>query len=290
MNTVAIAGVGLIGGSFGLALRQAGWQGRILGVSSPRTLEEALRRGAIDEAVSLEEAAGRADLIYLAQPISTILATLDRLARLARPGCLVTDAGSTKVDIVRRASALPPQVEFLGGHPLAGKEARGVGAADARLFVGRTYVLTPRSAAALETPCVSAFMHMLDLIGAVPMVLDAEKHDAIVALTSHLPQLASTALASVVGSQVSDEQELRVSGPALRDSTRLALSSWEVWRDIIATNTANIEHVLGVYIDKLTEVRDDLRNQRLGVHFSAASEAASKIRRLGDRTTQQKGE
>jgi Prephenate dehydrogenase len=126
MQTVAIAGVGLIGGSFALALKQAGFHGRILGVSSPRTLDEAMRLGVIDEPATLEEAAARADLIYLAQPIRGILGTLTELGGRIRPGCLVTDAGSTKLQIVKHAVAHLPVSQFVGGHPMAGKESRGL--------------------------------------------------------------------------------------------------------------------------------------------------------------------
>jgi prephenate dehydrogenase len=291
MRTIAIAGVGLIGGSLGLALRKYGWDGTILGVSSPRTIEEALRLGAIHEGVSLEAAAGRADLIYLAQPVGVILDTIDRLGTLVRPGCLITDAGSTKTQIVARArQAFKPAVQFLGGHPLAGKEARGVGAADADLFAGRTYVLTPTYEAELMTPAVRDFMNLLTIIRAVPAVVTAEKHDTVVAFTSHLPQMAATALATVVGTQVQQTQYLHVSGPGLQDSTRLALSSWDVWRDIVQTNVGNIDHALSVYIDKLTEIRENLQTQRLGEEFSIASEAAARIRRVGAINLVRRGE
>ncbi|HSV13378.1 MAG TPA: prephenate dehydrogenase/arogenate dehydrogenase family protein, partial [Tepidisphaeraceae bacterium] len=135
MNTVAIAGVGLIGGSFALALRKAGFQGTIIGVSSPATVQKALSLGVIDEAMPLAEAVSAADLVYLAQPISQILETLDVLDTDA----LVTDAGSTKAVICDRARRLK---RFVGGHPMAGKESRGVEHADADLFRGRPYVLT----------------------------------------------------------------------------------------------------------------------------------------------------
>jgi prephenate dehydrogenase len=161
MQTFAIAGVGLIGGSMGLALRKAGFQGEILGISSAPTIEEAVRRGAVDRGVSLEEAAATADVLYLAQPVSAIMDTLDRLVPLARPACLVTDAGSTKSEIGRRAAAIPL---VLGGHPMAGKESRGIAAADADLFRGRTYVLTPRSHEDLARPEVDTFVRWLSLL------------------------------------------------------------------------------------------------------------------------------
>jgi prephenate dehydrogenase len=278
MRIFAIAGVGLIGGSMGLALRKAGFTGDILGISSPRTIAHAVERGAIDRGVSLEEAAATADVLYLAQPVSVILSTLDRLPSLVRSGCLVTDAGSTKSEIVRRAAAIPL---FVGGHPLAGKESRGVESADPDLFRGRTYVLTPRTGEDSTPVQVESFVRWLSLCGAVTVFLRAEEHDRIVAFTSHLPQLASTALALTVGSQVQDAQQLSISGPGLRDTTRLALSSWEIWHDIVATNTAFIQHALNVYIDKLTALRDNLPTQRTGEQFTLAAGVASKLRWLG---------
>lgn len=151
MNTVAIFGVGLIGGSFALALRSAGFRGRILGVSSPGTIRRALDLGVIDEGASAKAAAGAADLIYLAQPILRIIEILPEIDPWVNPEALVTDAGSTKGTIVERAGSIS-RCQFLGGHPMAGREKRGVESAEADLFRGRPYVLTPRSEAELETP------------------------------------------------------------------------------------------------------------------------------------------
>ena len=137
MQTVAIFGVGLIGGSFALALRRAGFKGEILGVSSGSTISEALRLGVIDRGVPLEEAALASDLVYLAQPIRQIIETLSLLSGRLKPGALVTDAGSTKVEIVKQGKRLLGPGQFLGGHPMAGKEVRGVAAAEAGLFQGR---------------------------------------------------------------------------------------------------------------------------------------------------------
>ena len=139
---IAIVGVGLIGGSFALALRQAGYSGKIIGVSSPATTRTALARGVIDEALPLAAAAAQADVIYLSQPIEKILETLDVIDPLVRPGTLITDAGSTKLAIIERAAAKIKRGRFVGGHPMAGKETRGVEAAEATLFRGRPYVLT----------------------------------------------------------------------------------------------------------------------------------------------------
>ncbi len=276
MRTVAIVGVGLIGGSFGLALKKAGFSGSILGVSSAATLRAALERGAIDEAVSLGDAAARADLIYLAQPIGRILDTLRHLDELVKPGALITDAGSTKSTIVSSARRHIRRCVFLGGHPMAGKEKRGVAEADADLFRGRTYVLTP-DFNTMETRPALEFLEWLGRVGALPVILSAEEHDRIVSFTSHLPQLASTALAATVAEQAGDR--LAVAGPGLSDTTRLALSSYELWRDILATNSQAIEQALTAYINKLEHMRDNLRTREIESEFEIAAALAASLRK-----------
>ena len=280
METVAIVGVGLIGGSFALALRHAGFQGRILGVSSPRTLEKALRRGAIDEALPLEEAAAQADLIYLSQPIRTILDTIPALNAVVRPDALVTDAGSTKARIVRLASEKLTRARFLGGHPMAGKERRGVEAADAGLFRGCAYILTPLEPADLRTPAAAALIGWITRIGARLLVLRPDQHDELAALASHLPQLASTALACTLASQP-DQQELhQVAGPGLVDSTRLALSPYDIWRDILATNPEHIERALSAYIETLEQMRTLAASAAVEPQFLAGARFASALRKV----------
>src|SRR5579872_3779686 len=143
---VSVVGVGLIGGSLALALRKAGFAGKIIGVSSPETVRAALDRGVIDEALPLRDAATQSDLIYLAQPIQRILATLDEIDAHVSPGTLITDAGSTKAAIVARAGKRIRCGRFVGGHPMAGKQTRGVAEAEADLFRDRPYVLTSHDA------------------------------------------------------------------------------------------------------------------------------------------------
>ncbi len=279
MRSVGIVGVGLIGGSFGLALRSAGFAGRIVGVSSEGTIRDAIARGAIDTGVRLEQAAIECDLIYIAQPISTIETTLETLGPLAPENCLITDAGSTKSRIIEKAGKVVVRAQFLGGHPMAGKESRGVTAATADLFRGRPYILTPTESSALDTPLASVFRNWVERCGAHIISVSAAEHDRAVAFTSHLPQLASTALACTLAENLEDERHLGLAGPGLADMSRLALSSYDIWRDILDTNTGNIQHVLDVYIDKLTELRDNLQTQRLGDVFATAAAIASRIRR-----------
>src|SRR5579883_2923966 len=245
-SVVSVVGVGLIGGSFALALRKAGFKGKIIGVSSRETVKAALERGVIDDALPLREAAAQSDLIYLAQPIERILQTLDELDAYVRTGALITDAGSTKAAIVARAAKHIKRAKFVGGHPMAGKQTRGVGEAEAELFQDRPYILTARDHE-LET--------WIERIGARLVVLDAQEHDRLVALTSHLPQLISTALA---GSIAAEPGAAQVVGPAAIDLTRLAMSPYEIWRDIFATNAESIDQALAAFIDRLTDLRKHL--------------------------------
>ena len=267
MTSVSIAGVGLIGGSFALALRKAGFGGRIIGVSSPAAIEAALELGAIDEALPLAEAAAASDWIYLAQPISRILATLDGIDAHVKPGALITDAGSTKRAIVERASGAIRRGRFAGGHPMAGKESSGVEHAEADLFCGRPYVLTSRDQE-LET--------WIERIGARLVFLSPEEHDQLVAVTSHLPQLISTALAAVIGAEPDAAQ---VAGPAAQDLTRLAASPYEIWRDIFATNAEPVDAALRAFIAKLEGLRAELRSPAMERAFEQAAFAAKALRR-----------
>jgi prephenate dehydrogenase len=274
METVAIFGVGLIGGSFGLALRAAGFTGEILGVSSPATLAKAIELRAIDAGATVEEACRRADLLYLSQPIGRIMDTLRHIQPKA--GALVTDAGSTKNMIAGVAREHLKTGQFLGGHPMAGKETRGVESADARLFAGRPYVLTPGGPSEMETSGVREFLGWLDNIGAKTLILGAEEHDYLVAYSSHLPQLASTALAALIAESAPDAAG--VAGPGLVDATRLALSSYDLWRDILATNPDAVEEALNAMIGKLEHLRDNLRTREMEQEFRKAAALASSLR------------
>lgn len=265
-GSVGIVGVGLIGGSFRLALRKAGFSGRIVGVSSPETIRTALALGVIDEALPLADAAAACDLLYLARPIEGILQTLDQIDAHIRPGTLITDAGSTKRTIVERAAKTIHRGRFIGGHPMAGKESRGVEQADADLFRGRPYVLTGRDVE-LES--------WIERIGARLVMMSAEEHDRLVAVTSHLPQLISTALASVIGSEDGAE---RVVGPAAQDLTRLAQSPYDIWRDIFSTNAEPVDSALAAFIEKLEALRSELRSPAMEREFEQAAAAARKLR------------
>ena len=277
MKSVAIIGTGLIGASFGLALRKEGFDGSITGVSSQSAIAAALAVGAIDRGVPLAEAVAQADLVFLSQTIGRILDTLRHLDPLVRPGALVTDAGSTKSEIVDAALEHVSRCQFLGGHPMAGKEMRGAAAADPGLFRGRTWVLTPSQPGELSTGAATGFVTWIRRIGAHPVVMAPAEHDRVVSFTSHLPQMASTALAATAGESVPPEG-LRVAGSGLLDMTRLALSSYDLWRDILSTNAGEIDHALGVYIQKLEHMRENLRTRQLQEEFLRGAATAGRLR------------
>ncbi len=279
MQRVVIIGVGLIGGSFGLGLKSRGFTGRIAGVGRRQTLEKALARGAIDEAFEEPDPAlAAADLVLLATPIMAILDLLERVRRAVPPGALVTDAGSTKAQIVERGASLYDEAPvFIGGHPLAGREKQGIESAEADLFVGAPYVLTPWRRSHLLSEPAREFLQWIERLGARPVVMDAELHDQIVAWTSHLPQLAATALAATIAENVSDRDDLQLSAGGLRDTTRLADSPYRMWRDICLTNTENLETALSALIQKLEHLRDNLRSRALEEEFRRGRELRARL-------------
>jgi len=274
VDAVAIVGTGLIGSSFGLALRAAGFQGEILGVSSPGAIEAATRAGAIDRGTSLKQAAGAARLIFLARPVFGIIETLAKLDAIVNPEALITDAGSTKVAIMAAAKQHLTRARFIGGHPMAGSEKTGAAAADANLFRGRPWVLTPADADAAELTV------WLENFGAEVIRLDAAAHDRMVAFTSHLPQLTSTALAVAV-SNARRINDTAIFGPGLLDMTRLARSSWEVWRDILFTNQDAVLQALEEYSAELARIRQQVESGdeiRLKSLFQQAQQFAEELR------------
>ena len=268
MERVAIVGVGLIGASFGLALRKAGFTGSIVGVSSPRSIAAARDRGAIDMGITLDEAAASSDLIFLSQPIFGIIETLKQLGPLVKKTALVTDAGSTKLAIENVALASLPKGTFVGGHPMAGKEQRGAEAADGDLFRGRPWILTSQSDHAVEME----FRTWLGKVGARVKSLDAATHDRLVAWSSHLPQLASTALAAALHDR--QPAAISVAGPGLTDMTRLAMSSYDLWRDILQTNQTEVSAALDAYIAKLQMLRSNFEGE-----FANGADFAQTLRR-----------
>jgi prephenate dehydrogenase len=258
---VCVVGCGLLGGSFALALRRAGFTGRITACGGKRSPKLAVERGvanAIEESFDRGEVC-EADLVYLAAPIGAIIDFLRTKATLVKPGALITDAGSTKTEICRIArECLPADVQFLGGHPMAGSENTGVDYARADLFDRATYALMATEGAPLKR-----FRPVVESIGARALLAKPEAHDAAVALISHLPQLTASVLGSLLGAghdgAVADrELAQRLAATGWRDMTRLGGSAWSVWRDICLTNQPNISAALGVLIGELQSLKEAL--------------------------------
>jgi prephenate dehydrogenase len=276
---VTIVGLGLVGGSWGLALRKSGFRGRRVGVDRAEVLERALASRAVDEgSTDFSAAVANADLVLLATPVGAILELLPLAASQTPPGALTTDVGSTKRVISERAREVFEDDQlFLGGHPLAGKERSGFEHADARLFEGSRYVLTPLAPDHMNDPRVGTFMRLIESVGARPITSDPASHDRAMGFLSHLPQLLETGLASLIAEQAGRDfipPELAASG--FRDATRLADSPFSVWRDICATNADNIQEALDLVIRKLESIKGNLKSQELEREFEAAQE----LRRL----------
>ncbi len=285
ISRVTILGTGLIGGSFALALRKYTADMRISGWDRADSVREAQSRGAIDEAFfgGLAPSLQNSDLIYIALPIAATLDLLPEIARHAPSHALITDACSTKVRITQAAAGLFPGQGgplFLGGHPMAGRELSGIAHADADLFRGNTYALIGASPAQNE-PRISAFVKILEKIGARPFWLGEMQHDYAVGLASHLPQLAAVALASFLYDRL-DENGLPITlaGPGLRDTLRLAGSPYSTWRDIVLTNQEVLSAALDLLARRLDDLRERLASRELEADFDAANELYKLLRSL----------
>jgi len=281
---VAIAGLGLLGGSLGLALKRAGFTGQIVGYARrPATRQQALSAGAVDEVFDDVTLAVRdADLVVLATPVAVILDLLPRLQSHVPPQALITDVGSTKRRICEYAAEFYDERPlFLGAHPMAGKERSGLEHADARLFENARYILTPIKTEHLSDARVEAFRALVTKLGARPLISDPATHDRTVAYVSHLPQLLSSGLASLVGERCeADELPLEMAGSGFRDVTRIADSPYSVWRDICLTNSENIHLAIDALIAKLESIRVHLCDRELEREFTAAHALRDKLREL----------
>ncbi|HCX31448.1 MAG TPA: prephenate dehydrogenase/arogenate dehydrogenase family protein [Blastocatellia bacterium] len=277
-NQVTIIGCGLIGASFALALRRAGACARIAGWdASASVLDEAVRTGVIDEVdqafmdqACASERVSSSDLIYLAMPVGEIIEFLRARARHIKRGAVITDAGSTKVEICRAARLhLISAQQFVGGHPVAGSHLQGLAHARSDLFAGAPYVLVTDGDQD-EGHTHTALKETLDLLGACVTYMTAVEHDRVMAFVSHLPQIVSSALAAVTTDQPDAEALIKLSGAGYRDMTRLASSSWLIWADILATNSTETVAALEALVGKLTAVRDELRacSERVGVELT----------------------
>lgn len=278
MKRVLIIGTGLIGASTGLALRSAGFAGRIDGWDQS-TLERtaAAQMGAIDAAAESPEAAlelaRTADVIVLAVPVLAIKDWMQRLAPVVHAGQLVTDVGSTKLEITELGKTLfaaPEAAAFLPGHPMAGKESGGAMLAEAGLFHNAMWLFTP--ATSEPTPIEKEWRDWVGFFGARTLDMDAARHDELCAWVSHLPQMLSTALAALLEDTFGDAPEIGAIGArALRETTRLGASPYSMWRDVAMTNTGPIADTLLALEQRLTHLRENLRTPGLRDEFELAN-------------------
>ena len=265
----------------GLGLKRAGYSGKVVGVSRPETIEQALELGVIDAGWSYDEmelALSGADLIFICTPIQRILRLFEEVGRCADPGTLVTDVGSTKRSIMAKAaSCLRRDLYFIGGHPMAGSEKAGVSAADPFLFQNAIYILT--AASNVPRGHFTAFVELLEQVGARVLELPADTHDQVVAAISHLPQIMATSLVEMVGEMNEEEGFfLPLAAGGFRDLTRIASSSYApMWRDICRTNADQIRAMIDRYIAVLEDVRDRIEEESLHRDFSYAREIRAKI-------------
>jgi prephenate dehydrogenase len=282
IRTVAIVGVGLIGGSLGLAVKQRYPRVRVVGCDRKDVLRKALRKKAIDVGQSdLRKAVVGADLIVLATPISTILSMLPLIVRFRRRGSIVTDVGSVKAEIVKLAGRLFTEGMFVGGHPMAGVEFSGVDAAHPLLFENAVYILSP--APNTKSDAVRTLSRFLGGIGARVLLLDAGIHDRVASAVSHLPQLAAVALMNTVGRRHEEaHRHLRLAAGGFRDMTRIASSRYGIWKDIIPHNHRNILHALDLYIATLRRYASKIKRKdgTLSKEFSTSRSLRNRIPRL----------
>jgi prephenate dehydrogenase len=275
-HRVAILGTGLIGGSFARALRNRLPKAHIVGFDRENVLQQARALHAIHESsLDLATAVRGADLVYIALPISTTIELMPEIAKHAAPGALVTDACSTKRAICRAAAQhFRGGAIFLGGHPMAGKETEGIGAADEKLFENAKYALIGAGGEVKNDLRVRAFTSLLEKMHAQPTWLDADTHDWAVAIVSHLPQMAAVALAEVIAAESDGEETglpTSLAGPGVRDSLRLAASPYSMWRDIAFTNSDNLARALDRLAQAVEQLRTHLTSRDLENSFAEAN-------------------
>lgn len=248
---VTIVGVGLIGGSLGMAMREKGLCRCVVGVGHRRaSMDRALDAGAVDEAtLDVAEGVRDADLVVLATAVGLITELAEKAAPHLKAGCVVSDVGSTKSEIVRRLEGvLPEGVHFVGAHPIAGSEKRGIDAARADLFEGAACVLTPTRVT--DPDAARRLADLWSAVGAVVSALPPDEHDAILARTSHLPHLAAVTLIRMLR-----ESDMSFVGTGLRDTTRVASGDADIWCDILLTNREAVLQAMTDCVDRMSELR-----------------------------------
>jgi prephenate dehydrogenase len=274
IRQITIIGTGLIGGSFGLALKKRRFKGRIVGCDREAILKRAQRLGVIDvgESNPLEAISG-SQVILLATPVGAIIELIERLGPTLSPQSLLTDVGSTKAEVLSRAEKIfgdNTRTHFLAGHPMAGKEHSGVEFADPDLFQDAAWLITPSPGQNVDDGLSGEFLKWVKKIGARVATIDADEHDQLCAWISHLPQLISTALAALLVDEYGNKPMLEAGGRALQEMTRISGSPYSMWRDIALTNKKNIQQTLLKLEQRLAHLRENLDTRELAMEFERA--------------------
>jgi prephenate dehydrogenase len=279
---VLVVGTGLIGGSVGLALRDAGLHVAGYDASSD-SAATALDTHAIDE-IRTELDASNVDIVVIATPVGEVLRTVERVAESADEGTIVTDVGSTKAHIVSEAQRLLGAARpFVGGHPMAGTEGEGIASARADLFDNALWILTPTSTT--DADAYRRVNAIVTSIGARTLALDPDEHDRLVALVSHLPYAIATALMAIAGDE-GDARVFRTAAGSFRDVTRTAGSNPRVWRDIFDTNRDAVLREIDQFSSTLARLRDAVATKRwddFDALVSSARDARKRFPAKGER-------
>ena len=276
IKQITIVGTGMIGGSFALALKKRGWKGRIVGCDRDAVLKQARKRKAIDAGTTdPRKAIAGSQVVVLATPIFGILDFLERVGPSVPPETLITDVGSTKREIVAQAQAVfgkQAARRFLPGHPMAGKERGGFDDADAELFAGAAWMVTPFAGQKIGSGRCGEFLKLVKRAGARVVEIDVEQHDLLMAWISHLPQMMAIALGATLADEFGDARDLHtVSGRQVREMTRTAASAYGVWRDIVWTNADNLSRALLRLEQRLAHLRENLKTRELEEEFRRAN-------------------
>jgi prephenate dehydrogenase len=271
IESVAIVGTGLIGASVGLALRRAGFAGEIIGIDTRESeVQTAVELGAVSRQGTYDDAT-RCNVVLLAVPVLAIMDWMRRLAPLMGPRQLITDVGSTKLEISKLGQSLSHQseVRILPGHPMAGKESGGAALGEAAMLDGAMWLFTP---IAEDTAVEVEWRRWVEKFGCRTMDMDALQHDKLCAWVSHLPQMVSTAMAALFEDEFGDAEEVTaVGGRALREMTRLGASPYSMWRDVAMTNTDAVAATLFALEQRLAHIRENLKTPELRDEFGLAN-------------------
>ena len=284
MDRITIVGTGLIGTSLGLAIKQAKTSGiEIVGVDIDRgNASKAQKKGALDKAEgNLANAVKDAEIVIIATPVMEIKTVMEIIGSRLREGCLVTDTGGSKAIVLEWAEQyLPDTVNFVGGHPMAGKEASGPDAADGTMFQNRPYCVIPSRRATQDA--VSTLTDMIRAIGAKPYFIGLDEHDSFVAAVSHLPLLLSVALVGCTSKSPSWGDIAQVASTGYKDATRLASGDPIMHRDIFHSNNESLVYWIDAFAEELYKIRQmlvdesDGRLKELELVFNEAQDARNR--------------